>query len=600
MKRAIGVALTLALLFSTNACHGGTTAAGGASGPDGSATVADGVNTSPVDPIVTAALSADAEKGGAVGASVDPRTLTPTELQFGRSPKLDPNVTYAPGVVVMEHGDTALRSMDSNGLVWHFSASAPQVDQIVEGATIFATERCVGKVVHVERKGDDVAATIAPVQITDVIAKAHFVYDQPVDLNSLVAAAAPDLPITFTQDTPAPSASGAPTDTPSGTPSDTPGASPTDVPSAATTASIRHYRLISATYAMVTPSGEWKPYRVATYDARGRVHLHDLRPMAERVAQVPGIPGAPAGVPNVPNVPTSMATDIPAPMPSVGDPKPINLNGLDVIPCASSCGGFGVKLLYNKNGVVVDASVVFFLNNPSLHFNVDISNGIRTVGITLKGAAGFKASFEVGADKSFNGNIHQSGNVPFDISIPISNFGVPIAVHLIQSLSLDTGFRARNSILKSSIAFKACCELSVGYFNGSWGGSTPTVGMDFGNTNVDGMSLGLDSLAFGLRQEVLVGIGAFGFSSGPYMALTSGVGFAKQSSIVLNQCKQAMLQMDFSAGVGWTAPGPVVNVINVFLKAINAAPMTGSGSILEMKPTRMVTYQGSVPKGCAK
>jgi len=28
--------------------------------------------------------------------------------------------------------------------------------------------------------------------------------------------------------------------------------------------------------------------------------------------------------------------------------------------------------------------------------------------------------------------------------------------------------------------------------------------------------------------------------------------------------------------------------------------MSGSGSILEMKPTRMVTYQGSVPKGCAK
>ncbi|MDQ2993124.1 MAG: hypothetical protein M3R30_09950, partial [Candidatus Eremiobacteraeota bacterium] len=386
MRRIAASVLVLALTLSSSACQSG---AQGSSTVGSSALPADGVNTSPVDPIVTAALSADAERGGTVGASLDPRTLSPTELQFGRSPKLDPSVTYQPGVVVMEHGDSALRSMDSNGIVWHFSASAPQVDQIQVGTTIFATERCVGKVVNVARAGDDVAVTLAPVQITDIIEKAHFVYDQPVDLNSIVAAPAPDLPVTFTHDTPAGS----------------PSAAPTDLPSASTTARASGtYRIESVTYAMVTKAGTWKPFRVATYDARGRIRQHETRLMAERVAQVPGVPALPAAMP----------TGIPAPMPSIGEPKSVNLGGLLVLPCTTSCGGFGVKMLYDHNGIKMLASVVFYLNDPSLHFNVDIAHGIRTVGITLKGAAGFRAHFEVGADKSFNGNIHQSGNVPFD------------------------------------------------------------------------------------------------------------------------------------------------------------------------------------------
>ncbi len=588
MKRPLLSALVCIALVAPAACHGGTAATTSTAEPSqspqplasGIVIPSSGPDTTPSNPIVTAALSPEAERGGVIGKTLDPRTMTPTELQFGRPPKLDSTVTYQPDVLVMEHGDTALKSMDSNGFIWHFNANAPQVADIQTGKIVFATERCVGRVLQVQRNGDDIGVVLGPVQITDVIRKAHFVFDQPLDLKSLIAVPAPDLPIVFKQDTPAWAS-------PSG--SATPGASPS-----AQTSFTRHYRLESVTYAMVTPNGTWKPFRVATYDRRGRVHQHLLQPAADRVAQA-----QPPVAPPVP--PQNIPTGVPAPPPNIGEPPPrdVTVNGMTVYPCITGCGGFGVQLKYDQNGLKVYANAVFFLNNPGLHFNVDIDNGIRTVGISLTGAGGFQVRFDMGADQSFAGNIHQIGEIPFDLSIPVFNFAVPIAIHLSQSLNLNTGFSARTSVLSSQITFKACCTLSVGYSNGTWGGSTPNVGIDAPSGNVSGVSVGINSLAFGLRQQLLVGIGAFGFASGPYLALSTGVSALKQASEAMVDCRQATLTMDFSAGVGWTLPKPLVSVVNFLLGALHVAPLPASGSFLEMKPDRFVTYKGSLPKNCA-
>ncbi len=111
--------------------------------------------------------------------------------------------------------------------------------------------------------------------------------------------------------------------------------------------------------------------------------------------------------------------------------------------------------------------------------------------------------------------------------------------------------------------------------------------------------MGINSLAFGLRQQLLVGIGAFGFATGPYLALSTGVSALKQASEAMVDCRQATLTMDFSAGVGWTLPKPIVSVVNFLLNALNVAPLLASGSFLEMKPERMVEYKGSLTKNCA-
>jgi hypothetical protein len=583
-------ALALVLLLAVAACHGGssTSQASPAASPPASGALAlptipptDVPNTNPpMDPDLAAAFSPEAEAGATMLKPVDPHGFTPSELQFGRPPRLDPSVTYQPNVLVMERGDTAIRSMDSNGMVWHFDANAPQVDQITQGKVIFATERCVGRVGAVKRDGDDVAVVLEPVQITDVIQQGHFAYNQPLDLTNVVAAPAPDLPVEFRQDTIA---------SPSAAPGTSPSASGAGSASPATTgAIIRHFRLAAITYAAVSPSGKWTPFRVATYDARGRVTQRFLQRTVERVAQ--------AGLGSGP-----MPSGIPAPPPGIGEPPPqqVEINGMDASPCMSSCGGLGIRLKYSRNGVNVIADSVFWLRRPNVQFNVDISlSGIRTAAIWINGAAGFTTSFTATANQAFAGNIHVIQPIPLDVTLPLS-FAAPIGVHLIQDLALSSGFSARTSLLTAGITFQACCQFAVGYIKGNWKADYPQISVTTPEANVSGVSVGINSLVYGMSQELLVGLGFAGFSTGPYIALSESMSALKQSSTTWVDCRQATLSMQLDAGVGYTLPSVLVKVVNVFLSLANAQPISDHGSLLKMPPAKVLNYIGSLPKGCA-
>ena len=101
---------------------------------------------------------------------------------------------YQPDIILMEHGDQAIRSFASNGLSWSFDANAPQVSEIQPGKIVFATGRAVGRVLATQRNGDQISAVLGPVQLTDLVKQGNFAYDAPLDLNSLIAVVAPDYP----------------------------------------------------------------------------------------------------------------------------------------------------------------------------------------------------------------------------------------------------------------------------------------------------------------------------------------------------------------------------------------------------------------------
>jgi hypothetical protein len=529
------------------------------------------------------ALSAEAEKGAAVGHAIDPKSLTSTELAFGRAPQRTSAVVYQDSIILMENGDKALKSMSTDGLTWHFDANAPHVNEIQVGKVVFATERCVGSVLGVTRTGDDVAVVLGPVQLTDLIKQGHFTFNQPLDLTSLISVSVPGYPWIASQDTLAHHASA-------------------------------EGHITSITYAMVSSDGRWTPIRTVKPDARGRLvtfwhrasrrHARGAHASDSFVVpktgwtdyQVPTVPGnipVPAGMPN-PNVP--------APPASVGPPPSVDISGgLSARPCLTDCGGIGIKLGYDKGGVKVVAYAVFKVKDVSLHFNVDVSGGaIQTAALELRGAAGFAVHFETAAAADFNGNIHQTGIAPIDLSIPVGGFGVPIAVHLIQSLSLNTGFSARTSLLTADGDYFASGNVLVGYVRGSWGGAPPLLGTKQNLANhVGGISVGINSLAFALRQEVLVGVGVLGFSAGPYLALTTGTTALKQSSVAMVDCHQATFTMDLTAGAGYTLPKPLVSVFNFFLRAVHAKELSPNGSIAEMKPLRVADMLSQNPHGCA-
>ena len=101
---------------------------------------------------------------------------------------------YQDQVVLVEHGDKAIRSWDANGMGWTLDGSDPRIAALKEGDVLFATSRCVGRVLKLTRTGNDVAVILGPAQFTDVIKQGNLAYDQPLDLNSLTAVEMPDYP----------------------------------------------------------------------------------------------------------------------------------------------------------------------------------------------------------------------------------------------------------------------------------------------------------------------------------------------------------------------------------------------------------------------
>ncbi len=585
--RALAGMLVVTLTVATGGCPGrsqsnatASQAASVASGTIGSLalpTTPPGEppdNNPPMDPALASMFSEQAKAGGEVGEPVDPHSLTPAELQFGRAPKLGPQVTYQPDVLVMDHGDTALRSMESNGIVWHFDANAPQVDQIAQGKVIFATDRCVGRVGAVTRKGDDVAVVLEPVQITDVIQRGHFVYDKPLDLSSVVVAPIPDVPVQFSRVVA--------------------GATPSASPSATTTYETRHLHLTSVSYAMVTPNGKWKRFRLITYDAHGRPRQHFLEPAVDRVAQAGPSLGSPAG--------GGMPSGIPAPPAGIGAPPvpQVDVNNMAASLCLSSCGGLGVELEYDDHGLKIYAYSTFYLHDPHIDFNIDIdTSGIELAAISLGGMAGFKTEFVAGSNQDQVANIHITKPIPLDTVLPL-NFIAPIGIHLNANLKLDSGFSAKTGYLAGAIDFQMGRYIAVGYRRaGGWFADFPTIDVKTPYANLSGVSVGINSLVFGMSERLLVGLGIAGFAAGPYVALTESMSSLKQSSTAMVDCRQATLGMQLDAGVGWSIPALITKVVNIFLTLANAAPLPDHGSLIQMQPRNMLLYKGSMPKNCA-
>src|SRR5665213_3383209 len=79
------------------------------------------------------------------GSIVDPAKLTPSERKYGMAPKRDARVTYQDGIILMEHGDEAIREAKSDGMTFSFDAKAEHVGEFAEGKIIFATGRVVGR-----------------------------------------------------------------------------------------------------------------------------------------------------------------------------------------------------------------------------------------------------------------------------------------------------------------------------------------------------------------------------------------------------------------------------------------------------------------------
>ncbi|WFE98977.1 hypothetical protein [Micromonospora sp. WMMD964] len=116
------------------------------------------------------------------------------DLRYGAAPAVHPDVTLHRDVVIVSGGSGAVRSVTDGGLTWRLDPDAGNAGLLAPGKVMFVTGRGVGRVIDARRDGRDLAVTIGPVNVTDVIQDGEFTSEQPV---SLVDATAYEFDDTF-------------------------------------------------------------------------------------------------------------------------------------------------------------------------------------------------------------------------------------------------------------------------------------------------------------------------------------------------------------------------------------------------------------------
>ncbi len=305
----------------------------------------------------------------------------------------------------------------------------------------------------------------------------------------------------------------------------------------------------------------------------------------------------------VPQVPVFFASYSPpvqaAALPGIGAPTELMLGDFHVIPVC--CGGLGITLATDAKGVKMMATAVVELNHPSVHFALVIRGGtIYTAFVQLQGTAGFRVHFSAGTDAGISGNIKQNFFVPIDASFPIAGIAVPLSVVIRQTLRVETIFTAQTGTLEATGEYAFGGEFKAGKENGGdWradGPTSVTTKQNLANT-LDGISMGVNGLVFAYGAKIIVGIGAFGFVTGPYVGYNTVIGVNKSSSMPgALPCRSGTLNTSMRFGVGYQIPQVVTNAINFFMRALGIKPINSEGGFEKEEP--LINKTDYVPEGC--
>jgi hypothetical protein len=536
---------------------------------------------------------------------VDPAALTESQRKYGVAPTPDPKVEYQPGIIIMEHGDQAIRSFGSDGLTWTFDASAPHVNEFQMGKIVFATGRACGRIIMLKPQGDTVKVILGPVQLTEIIRSGSFAMDAPLDLDKMIPYVYPDFPQ---------SADASNHTSISGLPS----------------AEDHWNRTIVVS--RITKTGKWTPVTMTKIGADGertryqRIghrwsplddtqegssspvtrsefnQPHLLRAAWTGQAPQPDqqqyrpLPGGPLF--HLPRQPTIQPLQIP-PIPNVP-----NLNVGDGI--AQAIGHFttaGVTYTYEKNGVtvVVTAMVEFKGARVKFFLVVPRGNTALSAGLDLSGDVAVTLHINSHTNQDFHINLQKKIWLPISLSIPLGAVtAVPLNLTFDQGLVVNTGFSAKTSILNADGTYTFTGGLIAGVVNGEFlarPALTVSSSADIGNT-VEGISLGITSMLVGAETRAMVGLGAGPFNAGVYATLIYTATMLRATDVGA-ACRKGTIQAVLETGVGYSLPQAVVDAVNFFLSFVTDIRIERVGTILSSKPQPLFHGDSSYPGHCA-
>ncbi|MEO5894341.1 MAG: hypothetical protein ABIS06_01425 [Vicinamibacterales bacterium] len=274
----------------------------------------------------------------------------------------------------------------------------------------------------------------------------------------------------------------------------------------------------------------------------------------------------------------------------------VTVHKFKAIPLAGP-RGVGARITSDAGSVKFLGEAFLYLNTPKLRFILDIRAGKITVcEVELSGAAGILLTFEAASTASMSANLNEDLDVPTSYSIPIVGMGVPFSVTFSQRFRVQTAFSS-TGVLKARGNYSLNGGLNVGYRDGrfSVGGPTGLKTKESLLNSTDGVAIGVSGLVLVHQVKVMVGIGAFGFNTGPYVAMNSSVAVSRGSNIGIVTCKGATLTMALLAGVGYMMPQTVTRAINFILRKLNLGEIKRSGGF-ETAPMNILSTTSYAPK----
>jgi hypothetical protein len=243
--------------------------------------------------------------------------------------------------------------------------------------------------------------------------------------------------------------------------------------------------------------------------------------------------------------------------------------------------GVGLIMTSDARGIRIEGEVIVHLKLPQLAFELDIRKGrVITAGIHLDGAAGFMLRLEIASAVGAQGNINEEIEIPVDFSIPIHDIAVPFALTIRQHFTMRTAFSSKGSVYGRG-AFGLDGGFRMGYANGAFGMTGPG-GFTIRESllhSIGGVSLGPAGMVLAHNMKTIIGIGKFGFVTGPYVDFRTSVGFANGSSVGLVVCRGGTIDLSLGGGIGYAIPKPVTDAINFFMRPLNLGEIKGHGGI---------------------
>lgn len=441
------------------------------------------------------------------GTRSGPPATSAAGSPYGAAPQANPAVTYQPDVVIVGGGAGAIHGVANGGLTWYLDPNAPNAHNLAVGKVLFVTGRAVGRVIDVHSDGGDLAVTIAPVTLTDVIEDGHFSGAHPISLSSPAAYESGAVPFWAAGGSPA-----QPQPTPSGT--------------------------------------------------------HSLT-------------GAFATAPSWPT-------------PKLGGSSTISAQGITAT--ASCCkSGASLHFGFDNAGVRFAGTVTLTMAKPSAIFDLDIDGGKVTYAkLMVTGGLGLKVEIAA-ATKVFH-NVDKLIPIPTDFVIPFANLlGVPLSATINQLLSVHTFFSSKDGNISASGEWGISGGLGFTYDHGKFSADAPHALQKKASItdSLEGISTGVTGIAIAYKTRLTVGIGAFGFTAGPYFGFAVAVSLARGSALgaPITVCNSAQVTLFADYGVGYSIPKPVAELVNFFLEKFGSRPIEATGGISQsIQPFSAIAY----------